>query len=66
MYRSQRTMTRFQRGALSKRSHDSLMGREEKANVEHLFATGDLQRTVSLGNEMQYKETTNVSSYSFH
>ena len=44
-------MKRFQSGALSKRSHDSWMGQGEKANVGHLFAAGDLQRTVSLGNE---------------
>jgi hypothetical protein len=41
----------FQCGALSKRSHDSLMGREGKANAGHPLATDYLQGTVSLGNE---------------
>ena len=58
-------MRRFQSGALSKRSHDSLMDQGEKANVGHLFATGDLQ-ALSVSETKGKIETTNVSSGSFH
>jgi hypothetical protein len=43
-------MRQFQCTVLSKLSHDSLMGRAGKANVERPFAIGHLQSTVSLGN----------------
>jgi hypothetical protein len=51
MHHSQRTIRPIQHGVLSKQSHDSLMGREGKANVGHPFAAGHLQGTVSLGNK---------------
>jgi hypothetical protein len=56
MHDSQRTTRQFQHDALSKPSHDSLMGREAKANVEHLFATGRLNHTVSLIKKTKTKE----------
>jgi hypothetical protein len=51
MHQSQKTMTQFQCGVLFEQSHDSLTGREGKANLGHPFATGHLQGTVSRGSE---------------
>ena len=44
-------MRQFQCGVTSKRNHDSMMGREGKANFGHPFATSHLQDTMSLGHE---------------
>ena len=51
MHRFQKTIRRFHYSVLSKRSHDLMMGREGKANIEHPFAAGHLQDTICLGKQ---------------
>jgi hypothetical protein len=51
MHRFQRTMRRFRYDVLSKRSRDSMKGREGKANVAHPFAAGHLLGTINLDNQ---------------
>jgi hypothetical protein len=46
--RSPKTRLRFLHGVLSKRSHGSPKGPEERANAGRLFATGYLQGVFSL------------------
>jgi hypothetical protein len=47
--RSQKARLQFLHGVLSKQSHGSLKGLEERANVGPLFATDHLQGMFSLG-----------------
>jgi hypothetical protein len=57
-------MPRFHYVVLSKQRCDSSTGQGERASVEHLFAAGHLQDTVSLGK--RWEETTNGSSCLFY
>jgi hypothetical protein len=51
-------MPRFHYVVLSKQGCDSSTGQGEKASIEHPFAAGHLQDTVSLGNEGRKKQQT--------
>ena len=64
--RSQKTRLRFHHGVLSKPSHGSLKGPEEKANVGRLFATDHLQGMFGLGKKRTEYRRTNVGSCLFY
>jgi hypothetical protein len=61
-HRSQKTRLPFLYGVLSKPSHGSMKGREERANVGPLFATDHLQGMFGLWINRTDHRTTNVGS----